>query len=155
MRKRRHPLRDAAEHWKSRRKRLRLECRECEVICERVVSPWRCLKDSCRYIYVYEDSDTSYFGCMQKVFSPELDLAAFAGAQSGRGRGADPYGSLRVARSPRPECHTTVEQAYSSLSGRVMCCNPTFFHHPAGRADESIRLTINNLPGTDPVCPDS
>lgn len=132
----------AVEDWKSHRKRLRLECRECEVICERVVSPWRCLKNSYRYVYVFKDADTSYFGCLNKVFTPELDLAAFE-RKSGSGRGSDPYGSIRVARSPRSECPVTIEQAYAGAEGQWSCCNPTFFHHPAGSAKEKIRLITN------------
>jgi hypothetical protein len=154
MKSRRHRIRDAAEQWKNRRKRLRLECRECEVICERVVSPWHCLRSSCQYVYVFEDSETSYFGCLHKVFSPELDLSAFTDTAGRAGRGGDPYGTLRAARTPRPECRTTVEQAYAPGPGRMSCCNPTFFHYPAGREEESIRL-ISNIPGPDSTCPDT
>jgi hypothetical protein len=147
----RHTTRTAADVWKNRCKRLRLECRECEVICERVVSPWHCLKTSCRYVYVFEDPETSYFGCLHKVFAPELDLAAFVGPSGAGGRSGDPYGHLRVARSPRPECRTTIEQAYSSVSDHVCCSNPTFFHRPGGPVGEGIRLTVN--PSLDTTCP--
>ncbi|MCL5736204.1 MAG: hypothetical protein M1274_11550 [Actinobacteria bacterium] len=158
MMNRKRAWRWTADHWKNRRKKLRLECRECEVICERVVSPWHCLKDSCPFVYVFQDGDTSYFGCLHKVFAPELDLSAFsdrsaraandASAEIRRsgGRSTDPYGYLRVARSPRPECRVIIEQAYAPVSGRVSCCNPTFFHHPAGPAEEGIRLITNTLP---------
>ncbi len=134
--------------WRSLRQRLRLECRECEIICERVVSPWHCLKSACPYVYAYEDTDTSYFGCLHKIFSPELDLAAFGPVDDKRGRGVDPYGSLRVSRSPRAECSVRVEQAYVALSTPGSCCNPTFFHYPHG-SNEAIRLTAN--PRSDPV----
>lgn len=134
--------------WRSLRHRLRLECRECEVICERVVSPWQCLKNSCPFVYVYEETDTSYFGCLHKVFSPELDLAAFCPEGERKGRTADPYGSLRVTRSPRPECAVRVEQAYETLATPGCCCNPTFFLHPSG-SEETIRLTVR--PQSDPA----
>ena len=52
-------------------------------------------------------TDTTYFGCLNKVFGPELDLAAFCDATDRAGRATDPYGSLRVTRSPRPECTVT------------------------------------------------
>ena len=148
MKDRKRTAQTAADHWKNRRTRLRLECRECDVICERVVSPWHCLKSSCRYVYVFKDPETSYFGCLHKVFAPELDLAAFEGASCAGGRRGDPYGSLRVTRSPRPECRISIEQAYSSECGSVSCCNHTFFHNTSGAADECIRLTTN-LPGPD------
>ncbi len=154
MRKKKHVARTADDQWKSRRKRLRLECRECEVICERVVSPWHCLKSGCRYVYVFKDPETSYFGCLHKVFAPELDLAAFENASRQGARRGDPYGSLRVNRSPRPECRVSIEQAYSSEAGSVSCCNPTFFHHPSGPAEEGIRLTANTFPSQDTSCPD-
>ena len=62
-----------------------LECRECEVICERVVSPQHCLDSGCSSVYVYEDDDTKMFGCLHKVFAAELDLAAFARRAAGSG----------------------------------------------------------------------
>lgn len=129
-----------ATAWRIRRRRLRLECRECEVICERVVSPWRCLKSKCEFIYAYEDGETTYFGCLHKVFSPELDLAAFGSGGRRRGQGTDPYGLIRVSRAPRPHCQVTIEQAYSSAAACGSCCNPTFFQHPAAPSDETIRL---------------
>jgi hypothetical protein len=132
----------AAQQWSTRHGRLRLECRECEVICERVVSPWHCLKTSCRFVYVFEDSDTRYFGCLNKVFSPELDLAAFDRVLGGA-RAGDPYGSIKVANPARHECRVTIEQAYSPPAGQSSCCNPTFFHHPVGSGQEGMRLTAN------------
>ncbi len=126
--------------WRIRRRRMRLECRECEVICERVVSPWRCLKSSCESIYAYEDDETTYFGCLHKVFSPELDLAAFLNSRGRPGQRKDPYGLIRVSRAPRPCCQVTIEQAYNSTPAVGSCCNPTFFQHPATPSDDTIRL---------------
>jgi len=114
------------------------------------VSPWHCLKSSCQYVYVYREDDTSYFGCLQKIFAPELDLAAFAAASERGGRPSDPYGYLRVNRSPRPECPVHIEQAYAALSTPGCCCNPTFFLHPAGPPDEAIRLTSNVSTDVEP-----
>lgn len=138
--------RDNTDEWTLRsleRQRARLECRECEVICERVVSPWHCLRSQCRFVYVYEENGNKYFGCLQKVFLPELDLAAFA---KGVARGYDPYGYLRVARPPLPRCRVAVEQAYEALYSPSSCCNPTFFHHPAGPDEDKIRLIVRTTP---------
>lgn len=151
-----------AEEWRNRRLRLRLECRECEVVCERVVSPWHCLRSGCSYVYAYEDSDTTYFGCLHKVFAPELDLAAFTAASADirRGallrlrRGTDPYGYLRATRSPLSHCHVTIEQAYSADLGRGGCCNPTFFHHPSAPRDDGIRMIARPQPGPDAASQD-
>lgn len=134
----------ALQGWQ--RRRARLECRECEVICERVVSPWHCLRSHCQFVYAYEDGDTTYFGCLHKVFLPELDLAAFAAERVGGARRQDPYGHLRVVRTPLPQCRVTVEQAYEALYSPGGCCNPTFFHHPAGPEEDKIRLTANVAP---------
>jgi hypothetical protein len=133
----------AANAWDTHRKRARLECRECEVVCERVVSPWHCLKSSCRYVYSFSDGETSYFGCLHKVFTPELDLAAFSKVTKRVREGSDPYGSIRVMRRPRPECRVTIEQAYAAVAHSACCCNPTFFHHPGGSEEERIRMTTN------------
>jgi len=129
----------ALRSWQ--RQRARLECRECEVICERVVSPWHCLRSQCQFVYIYQEGDTAYFGCLHKVFLPDLDLAAFAREHAGVVRGQDPYGHLRVARPPLPQCRVTVEQAYEALYSPSACCNPTFFHHPTGPEEDRIRLT--------------
>jgi hypothetical protein len=148
----------AAAAWRSQRQRLRLECWECEVICERVVSPWHCLQSGCAYVYAYEDSETTYFGCIQKVFAPELDLAAFSavatrneqGVVARIRQGSDPYGLLRATRTPLPHCRATIEQAYAPRPGRGGCCNPTFFHHPGAPHDDGIRMTTGSSPDRGP-----
>jgi len=131
------------------RGRLRLECRECEVICERVVSPWHCLRSGCRLVYVFQEGGSSYFGCLHKVFLPELALDAFVQDGAGSAGSRDPYGYLRVCRPPLPQCRVTVVQAYESLYTPAGCCNPTFFHHPAGPEKDRIRLIarVGRKPG--------
>jgi hypothetical protein len=128
--------------WKRRLHRARLECRECEVICERVVSPQHCLRSGCSSVYVYEHEDGKVFGCVHMVFAPEFDLAAFEERQ-GRGRNADFYGAIKLNRMPRRQCKVTVEQGYPAAAARTFCTNPTFFHQPAGSPEESMRLTTN------------
>lgn len=125
--------------WKRRLHRERLECRECEVICERVVFPFQCLRSRCSAVYAYEEGDSTYFGCVHKVFAAELDLAAFTAARR-PGICTDPYGPLKVQGTPRPECPVAVEQAYEQRPGMPACNNPTFFHQPVGPAAERIRL---------------
>jgi hypothetical protein len=128
--------------WKRRLLRTRLECRECEVICERVVHPQDCLDSGCSYVYVYEEDGSRIFGCLHKVFAPELDLAAFA-PRGGRGRGPDVFGPVRLNRSPRRQCRVTVEQAYPAALASGCCNNPTFFHQPSGTPEERINFTTN------------
>jgi hypothetical protein len=135
------------------RRGARLECRECEVICESVVSPWRCLKARNMCVYAFKDGDSTYFGCLHKVFSPELDLRAFSDEGQGGAGGSDPYGPLRVAREPRPQCPVSVERAYCGGSAGKQCVNPGFLRdmfrvvrrgegmHPAGGSFDDHRRT--------------
>lgn len=131
--------------WKRRLQRVRQECRECEVICERVVSPQHCLDSGCSSVYVYEEDGTKIFGCVHKVFAPELNMAAFE-ERRGRSRGADVYGNIKVSRSPRRQCKVVVEQAYPALAATAVCCNPTFFHQPTGAPEERMKFTTNLPP---------
>ena len=146
---RRPGISDRFVAWKRRLQRTRLECRECEVICERVVSPQSCLDSGCSAVYVYEDGDTKMFGCLHKVFLPELDLAVFA-QRTGRARGPDGYGAVRLNRTPRRQCKITVEQGYPAAAATASCTNPTFFHLPSGAPEERIRLTTNLPPERGP-----
>jgi hypothetical protein len=147
---------------------MRLECRECDVICQRVVYPWHCLRSNCEYVYSYEDGDTMYFGCLGKVFSAEFDMAVFAErreqvepgqdsdeagppakkatlARRGRRRRSlksnDPFGAVRLTRPPRPQCHVRIEQAYDTSPAGSTCCNPTFFHQEFGSGGDSMKFT--------------
>ncbi len=128
--------------WNSRRRCLQVECRECEAICQRVVFPYRCLMIACPAVYAYVEEETTYFGCVYKVFAPELDLAAFSfqGRNAGNGRGGeDPYGALRVTGRPREQCPIAVEQAYPHQAEQA-CVNPAFFHQRGGPAGDCMRL---------------
>lgn len=114
--------------WRRKRpRRPPLDCRECGAVCERLVSPWRCLRAECQYVYSYEDEETTYFGCLHKVFAPELDLAAFLDDSGRVNRVADPYGTIRATREPRGHCPVTVERAYESDTVG-WCRNPGFLH---------------------------
>lgn len=103
-----------------------LECRKCGVICERVVYPWRCLKAGEKCTYSFSDGETTYFGCLHKVFSPELDLRAFEALLADRTLRSDPYGAIRVTGSPRAQCPISVERAYCAGVEEHACVNPTF-----------------------------
>lgn len=101
------------------------ECRECHVICERVVSPWRCLNGRRTCIYAYSDGDSTYVGCLHKVFLPELDLSPFV-EEGGATRKRDPYGMVRVVRDPLPQCPVSIERAYGFEALDQRCINPAF-----------------------------
>jgi hypothetical protein len=119
------------EHARTNRRRRgtpRLECRECRIICESVVSPWRCLKAQHSCVYAFRDGESIYFGCLHKVFLPELDLGAFGDEGDSHVGRNDPYGPVRVARAPRPQCPVSVERAYSADPSTDRCVNPGFVH---------------------------
>ncbi len=78
-------------------------------------------------MYSYRDEETTYFGCLHKVFAPELDLAAFVDETGQVNRRADPYGSIRATREPRVHCPVSVERAYEG-DYAAQCRNPGFLH---------------------------
>jgi hypothetical protein len=117
--------------------RSRIECRDCAVICERVVYPSYCLRAACRYVYAFVQDGSTFFGCLQKVFVAELDVAPFVNSP-----GADHYGALRTRREPLPECRAQIEQAYKSSYVRRDCCNPTFRHHIREFSPEAVRVLV-------------
>src|SRR5258705_6610041 len=51
-----------------------VECRRCEVHCDKVVYPSSCVDRSCPFVYAYEAFGHTYMGCMQRVFDVEIDL---------------------------------------------------------------------------------
>ncbi len=115
-----------------------VECRGCSVICERVVAPGHCLKSGCRYIYAINDHDATFFGCIQNVYSAELDLAPYRTTPR-----ADLYGVLRARRAPLPECRTSVEKAYTVDYTWRGCVNPQFLQSPHELTAEAVRRIVD------------
>src|SRR5579862_3470666 len=77
-----------------------MECRRCGVHCDKVVHPGACLSRGCPFVYSYEAWGATYVGCMQKVFTVEIDLEMLqAGAEAGRLR-RDPRRATSVADVP-------------------------------------------------------
>ena len=106
-----------------------LECRSCRVCCDRVVYPSACLERACPNLYCYSDADGRRFvGCLERVFTSELDLDLLEAATAGSG-----FGALRCAGEPLPICRTDVDRAYARRAGDLGCVNPEFFELPVGR----------------------
>jgi hypothetical protein len=105
-----------------------VECRRCEVHCDKVVYPSACLERACPFVYAYEEFGHTYIGCMQKVFSVEIDLDLLRAAESRRGG----FGAIRANRNPLPMCQTEVEQCYEQRGGELGCVNPEFYELPLG-----------------------
>jgi hypothetical protein len=104
-----------------------VECRRCEVHCDKVVYPGACLERSCPFVYAYEAWGHTYMGCMQKVYAVEIDLDLLEAAERGGG-----FGAVRAVRQPLPMCETGVESTYAGRTNDLGCVNPEFFELPQG-----------------------
>jgi hypothetical protein len=111
-----------------------VECRRCEVHCDKVVYPGACLERSCPFVYAYEAWGHTYMGCMQKVYEVEIDLDLLQAAEARR----DGFGAVKAMRAPLPMCRTEVAGCYESRHDRIGCRNPEFFEVP--RARPSFRI---------------
>jgi hypothetical protein len=104
-----------------------LECRRCDVHCDKVVYPSACLERACPFVYAYEEFGRTYIGCMQKVYGVEIDLELLAAAEA-RGGG---FGAVRSFRTPLPMCMVEVEECYGAQrAGELGCRNPEFHELP-------------------------
>jgi hypothetical protein len=107
-----------------------LECRRCEVHCDKVVYPSACIERACPFLYAFEEFGHTYIGCMQKVCGAEIDLELLGAAERKR----EGFGAMRTTRSPLPMCRVEVEECYGSeRSGELGCVNPEFHELPVGR----------------------
>jgi hypothetical protein len=105
-----------------------MECRRCEVHCDKVVYPGACLSRGCPFVYSYEGWGHTYVGCMQKIFGVEIDLDLLAEAE----RQQPGFGAIRAMRRPIPMCKAEVESTYASRSEKTGCVNPEFGELPVG-----------------------
>ena len=105
-----------------------VECRRCEIHCDKVVYPAACVARACPFLYAYEEHGHSYVGCMQKVYAVEIDLDLMNAAESQLGG----FGAVKAMRKPLPMCHAEVEECYSHRGGELGCVNPEFSELPAG-----------------------
>jgi len=106
-----------------------LECRRCEVHCDKVVYPSACVERACPFMYAYEEFGHTYIGCMQRVYGVEIDLELLGEAEA-RSEG---FGAMRTTRAPLPMCRVEVEECYGAdRSGDLGCVNPEFHELPVG-----------------------
>jgi hypothetical protein len=105
-----------------------VECRRCEVHCDKVVYPGACIERACPFVYAYEEFGHTFMGCMQKVFGVEIDLDLLRAAESRRGG----FGAVAAKRQPLPMCKVEVESCYESRTGELGCVNPEFYELPVG-----------------------
>jgi hypothetical protein len=105
-----------------------VECRRCGVHCDKVVYPAACLARSCPFLYAFEEVGRTYVGCMQKVFSVEIDLELLQEAEAR----APGFGAVKANRKPLPMCRAEVESTYLSRTDDLGCVNPEFHELPVG-----------------------
>ncbi|HXG76394.1 MAG TPA: hypothetical protein VNJ53_07480 [Gaiellaceae bacterium] len=116
-----------------------VECRHCEVHCEKVVHPGACVRMGCPFVYAYEAWGRMYMGCLQKVYEVELDLELVRAAETERGG----FGAVRARRAPLPMCEVEVVRCYGGREDELGCRNPEFHELPRERAGFRVfaRLT--------------
>ena len=60
-------------------------------------------------------------GCLERVFTVEIDVAAFERLERVRAG----FGALRASGEPLPMCQTDIDQAFDHRA-RGVCVNPDF-----------------------------
>src|SRR5215204_7612045 len=73
-----------------------LECRCCDVHCDKVVYPSACVTRACPFLYAFQEFGHTYIGCMQKVFGVEINLEMLREAEVRR----EGFGAVRATRAP-------------------------------------------------------
>ena len=106
-----------------------VECRRCEVHCDKVVYPGACIERSCPFVYAYEAWGHTYVGCMQKVYAVEIDLDLLQAAEAR----ADGFGGIRATGAPLPMCKVEVAECYEARGDELGCRNPEFHEIPRER----------------------
>ena len=115
-----------------------VECRRCEIHCDKVVYPSACLSRACPFAYAYEEFGHRYVGCMQKVYAVEIDMEMLAAAEARPGG----FGAVKAMRKPLPMCRVEVEECYPSRGGELGCVNPEFSELPVGQPTFRVFATI-------------
>ena len=106
-----------------------VECRRCEVHCEKVVYPGACIDRACPFAYAYEAWGHTYVGCMQKVYEVEIDLDLLRAAE----RRNEGFGAVAAKRPPLPMCRSEISSTYGHRADEIGCRNPEFFETPVAR----------------------
>jgi len=117
-----------------------VECRRCEVHCDKVVYPGACVERSCPFLYAYEDHGRTFVGCMQKVFDVEIDLDLLRAAEGDPGG----FGGIRARRGPLPMCRVEVDPCYAAREDELGCINPEFYEVPAERPSFRVFAQVSS-----------
>jgi hypothetical protein len=116
-----------------------LECRRCDVHCDKVVYPAACVARACPFLYAFTEFGHTYIGCMQKVFDCEIDADLLDGLE----KTPQGFGPVKATRNPLPMCQTDVEGCYAHRAGELGCVNPEFHELPLGAPTFKIFARIS------------
>jgi hypothetical protein len=119
-----------------------LECRRCEVLCDKVVYPAACVSKACPFLYAIEEFGHRYIGCMQKVYDVEIDTDLLASAERSRSG----FGAVKAMRQPLPMCKTRVDACYENRTDDLGCVNPEFYELPMGEPTFKVFARISPSP---------
>lgn len=117
-----------------------VECRRCEVHCDKVVYPGACVERSCPFVYAYEAWGHTYMGCMQKVFDVEIDLDLLRAAE----RRPHGFGAVKARRAPLPMCVAEVSACYEQRADEIGCRNPEFYEMPVARPSFRVFASLSS-----------
>ncbi|HEY3192099.1 MAG TPA: hypothetical protein VGJ61_04885, partial [Solirubrobacterales bacterium] len=109
---------------------------------DKLIEPAGCLEMGCRYLYTYEEAATGrrFMGCLNKVFSAEIDLDMFLLAE----RSSEGFGGIKMTGEPLPQCHFSVERAYEGAGPAYECVNRRFFDAPDDHSDSIRAFDLRN-----------
>jgi hypothetical protein len=116
-----------------------VECRRCDVHCDKVVYPSACVEKNCPFLYSFQEVGRTYVGCLQKVFDVEIDLMLLLEAEQ-RGE----FGAVRANRRPLPMCRVEVEACYEGREDDLGCVNPEFSELPVGEPSFRVFAQIKS-----------
>jgi hypothetical protein len=121
-----------------------VECRRCEVHCDKIVYPAACVAKGCPFLYAIEEFGHRYIGCMHNVFDVEIDLDLLAAAERTRSG----FGAMKAMHNPLPMCTTSVDSCYENRTDDLGCVNPEFKELPVGAPSFKVfaRLQVDERP---------
>ena len=115
-----------------------VECRRCDVHCDKIVYPGACVARACPFVYSYQEFGHTYMGCLMKVFAVEIDFDLLRAAESRRAG----FGAVRATAPALPMCRAEVEGCYESRTDERGCVNPEFHELPVGQPSFRIFARI-------------
>ena len=108
-----------------------VDCRGCEVHCDKVVYPSACLDRSCPFAYAYEEHGHTFIGCMQKVYETEIDLDMLRMAERRR----EGFGAIRAIRAAAADVPLRDRAVLRAPRGGARLCQPGVQGAAGGIAD--------------------